>query len=291
MASNPLERAHEQAAKDTHKLGRLFHSVGSSERPNTEMLRAHKAATVALRATLGQRTNRIGSRVGSIPEIRRIMGDLRRDTKRAVMPILHDATREGHESALRQLAIYRLRVVPASQDMTEAVNAAYDVVDTTLQRREAAIVANVLAGADYGLIYGDETRQGLMLPFEIVGAAAFWIASLFWGSFSNTAGDVLGTQTKKQAVAGLDERTTDCCLRVHGQVVDFSAKFHLTGTPRFLDDIDWPPFHWYCRTSGALYLERYDDGITQRMRDSADIILAERARGRKKERHPASATI
>ncbi len=51
------------------------------------------------------------------------------------------------------------------------------------------------------------------------------------------------------AVAVIDNRTTDCCQRVHGQVQPLDQPFVLTGEPRFADRMQWPGFHWRCRTS------------------------------------------
>jgi hypothetical protein len=65
--------------------------------------------------------------------------------------------------------------------------------------------------------------------------------------------------------------------------------FHLIGTPRFADHVDWTPFHWRCRTSVALYLPGYDTGITEAMRESARGIMAERAAGGSGDRDPANA--
>ncbi len=67
--------------------------------------------------------------------------------------------------------------------------------------------------------------------------------------------------------------------------------FHLEGTPRFADELDWSPFHYYCRTSIALYLPEYDDGITARMQLSASTVLEERANGIWQDRDPADAFI
>lgn len=89
---------------------------------------------------------------------------------------------------------------------------------------------------------------------------------------------------QKQAIATIDERTTDCCLQVHGQIQPLDEPFQLSGTPRYADEIQDPPFHWYCRTSEALYHEAFEEvGIpTSKMRDAADAELQarERTKGR-----------
>jgi hypothetical protein len=78
-------------------------------------------------------------------------------------------------------------------------------------------------------------------------------------------------------------------LQVHGQIQPLDKPFRLTGTPRYADEMDWPAFHWYCRTSGVLYQEQYDDGLTERMRNGARTILNERADGIFIDRYPVDA--
>lgn len=98
---------------------------------------------------------------------------------------------------------------------------------------------------------------------------------------------------KKQAVATIDDRTTDCCLRVHGQIQPLDEPFQLTGTPRYADEVQDPPFHWYCRTAEALYHEEFEEfGIpTSKMQDAAEAELEARERTKTREViYPSHAT-
>lgn len=61
-----------------------------------------------------------------------------------------------------------------------------------------------------------------------------------------------------QAIAAIDQNTTDCCLQVHGQIQPLDKPFILYGTPRFADKLDSPPFHWNCRTATSLYTQRME---------------------------------
>lgn len=60
----------------------------------------------------------------------------------------------------------------------------------------------------------------------------------------------------KMAMAVIDRRTTNCCLRVHGQIQPNNKPFILTGYPSFDSKMMQPPFHWNCRTSVITYVDR-----------------------------------
>jgi hypothetical protein len=101
-----------------------------------------------------------------------------------------------------------------------------------------------------------------------------------------------GERWKKQCIAAIDERTTDCCLQAHGQIVDLDAPFKLTGEPRFSDEQQNPPFHWYCRTATSLWVEEFEQvgTTTADMRDAARAEITARQDGSRVEIHPAHAT-
>jgi len=136
------------------------------------------------------------------------------------------------------------------------------------------------------LVLGDGTRLGLLQPAPVVREAANWVTrtqALAWaaglGGVLRRAGTAPG-EFLKQAVAAVDERTTETCLRVHGQVTAMGGEFRLTGTPRFADRMAAPPFHWFCRTATALVrAEDADDELTREMRQAAgaEIVARERA--------------
>jgi hypothetical protein len=94
------------------------------------------------------------------------------------------------------------------------------------------------------------------------GGAALGVAmsQAAWGTANGARGIVYRTAAqrtsivyRKQAIAAIDRRTTSCCLRVHGQIVDLDDPFTLSGTPRYADQMQNPPFHSRCRTSIVLY--------------------------------------
>jgi hypothetical protein len=112
------------------------------------------------------------------------------------------------------------------------------------------------------------------------------------GTYYNAGQSQAGQRWQKQAIAAIDERTTDCCLQVHGQTQELNTPFLLTGTPRYSDHIQHPPFHWYCRTGESLWIEEFEqEGVTTpEMRDAAQAELTARQDGSRKEIHPAHAT-
>ncbi len=86
-----------------------------------------------------------------------------------------------------------------------------------------------------------------------------------------------GTQVQRQAIAAISPETTDCCLRVHGQIRDVDEPFELTGSPRFADRMLHPSFHWNCRTSIAMYHPIFEQSYpTSTMRDMARAELQRR---------------
>lgn len=86
-------------------------------------------------------------------------------------------------------------------------------------------------------------------------------------------------EVRKQAVAVISGNTTDCCLRVHGQIVDVDQPFELTGTPRFADRLMHSPFHWGCRTAITMWHPRFESGglTTANMTTSAQAELRKRS--------------
>lgn len=90
-------------------------------------------------------------------------------------------------------------------------------------------------------------------------------------------------EIRKQAIAAIGGNTTDCCLRVHGQIQPVDKPFKLTGSPRFADEMQYCPFHWRCRTSISMYHPMFEQSglTTASMRASAAAQLAKNNRDTK----------
>ena len=86
---------------------------------------------------------------------------------------------------------------------------------------------------------------------------------LFWTAAMSGLG-ILHSQTEEQSGVKLekalritrDERTTETCLRVAKQRQPIGKPFRLTGSPRFSDEMQRPPFHHRCRTVPRLVIAR-----------------------------------
>lgn len=285
MATNPLEKSIRSAVRANDVIGDLFAAIGTADHPRGFVPSSYRQARRALKTALGEENQ--------ILALSDVFSSLRRTLEMESRSLLADAHATGLEEAARQLRFYGVETNPDPASVASlAQTAALDAVLAKLAAQEAAARAQVLTGAEPAQIIGDDERTGTLRPSDISAALATWAAVMVWAAFSEwvkrypSPGNV---RYKKQVVAALDNRTTECCLKAHGQVKPLDTPFDLTGEPRFADRLDWTPFHWYCRTSIALYLPDYDLGLTERMTNSAKTILNERAAGIYRDRHPADA--
>ena len=280
---NPLKAAIKSGIRMNDRVGDLFAKIGSSSHPRGDVYLDYRNTRLALEAALGKES--------PLPAVRDVLRNLRRQLQSDVGNVMNDAVLLGQDESLRQMRFYQVRP-RGSVRLTEQTYTAVEAVMAKYTAQEAAITALVLSGADPLEIIGDDTRSGILSVGDIAGAAAYWGTFLVWNAFDSQVEEVQQTEQvrfMKQAVAALDARTTDCCLRVHGQIRELDEPFHLTGTPRYADYQDWPGFHWYCRTSGVLYQEEFDEGLTDKMRDGAQFFMREREKGNTPDNYPVDA--
>lgn len=281
--TNPLLQSIRSAVDMNEKLSTMFTRAGSISENKGYIVRAYRNANRALSTAL-QETNRQSA-------VREVVQELRVSVNTGLRDSLQASVEAGVEESARQLRFYGIETEPEySMGLSEQVDTAINAVMAQLDAQDATIQALLLSDIDDTLITGDDSRQGVLKPGDILPAASYWIAALLWDSFSwwsKYNGRNLSFQ--KQVVAALDGRTTDCCLRAHGQIVPLDGQFHLTGTPRFSDRLSWTPFHWSCRSAVTLYLPDFDDGFTQKMIDGAKYVLAQRKLGKNPDQHPADA--
>lgn len=281
-STNPLRLAIRQAKQDQETLRTLFDELGNKEKPNTRILASYRTARRGLALALKEK-NRNMRRSMVYDLFSALKGSVKNETKQ----VLERSTRLGKISATNQLSYYQTNLIDYNPNR-ESIDSANQAISRGLDTQESAIMALIESGASEALILGDKERVGALRPMELITAAALYATLIYWQSFSEVA-QANNWKAQKQAIAGLDERTTECCLLAHAQIVNFEGMFKLVGTPRYADELPWTPFHRWCRTSIALYNHNYEDGITQIMRDGADRILEEREAGGSGYRHPASA--
>jgi hypothetical protein len=276
MAFNPLERSIKSAEKVGDEIRDSFARFGTAAHPRGFVLSAYRNAGRGITQALKEDHPQ--------PAVQEVMRGLRVQLQADIRTELADMQALGGEEASRQLSFYGAQQpgisnpIGLSTQLDNAMAAILSLVDA----QTLVIRALVTSQAEL------EQILAVLRAQNVISSSSYWSAKLAWDAFAFKV-EQQPRQFSKQAIAGLDERTTDCCLRVHGQVVPLNGKFSLTGFPRFADKMDWSPFHWYCRTSVALYLPAFDNGLTAAMRDGADQILRERAAGGSGHRHPADA--
>lgn len=286
--ANPLLFSIRQAERDNRKLKSLFgRSIGSKAKPRGAILSAYRQGRRQIAQLLKGNASDI--------EVSNALSDFSLNVSVIIDDAVRQAIELGRASSVAQLAAYAdegvsflaSRQSPNLQLFTASPRAAIE--------RQMTVIRGLLASnASIEEIVGDDVRLGVMQPAPVQRDTANFTAIAAAAGFSYWLN---GSQPEtrpqsvfmKQAIAGIDERTTDCCLRVHGQVQPIDKPFELRGTPRYADKVQNPPFHNYCRTSTALYMEQWDDGLTEQMRQAARLETEARDKANYKAPHPANA--
>ena len=287
--ANPLKQSIAQAGRDSRAMADIFGRLGNTAHPRGGVLTAYRKALRALRGALKPLEEPGGYIFRATTD--GILAGLRAEIYVHIDEALQAGANAGYLSAERQLSYYDIPSRAINIGII-SVAPAIDAVMGEVDRQIDAARSMLMVGAALTLILGDRTRQGILRPAPVVRDAARWIAAIRARAFTRTVQESSSAgagRFQKQAIAALDERTTECCLNVHGQIVDLDKPFHLTGTPRYADYIDAPPFHDWCRTAVVLYRSEYDEGLTEEMRAAARKIKEERAAGGTGARHPAHA--
>ena len=286
--ANPYHAALAEARRDTRFLDVLFaRYIGTALHPRGRILSVYRAARAAL-----DRALREGNRIA--------IADALEVLRYALLGIggeaMGRAVARGQASMETQVEAYNRDARPMElarhrPDLQPLLSGWMSEFERQLAQVEAA-----RALGEDGRIVGDEDRLGILQPAPVARGAAGWFASaLALGAIAWVTGRPeekreVEPEVQKQVIAAIDERTTDCCLRAHGQLQPFSKPFELVGTPRYADKMEWTPFHDWCRTSICMYREQYEDGTTGQMRDAARAeVVAREETGERVEIHPATA--
>ena len=275
------------AERTTRDLRALFgRALGTNEHPRGRILAAYRNAHRALRDVF--RRARGAQAMG---EAREVLTALRRDVQDAGTGALDAAIAIGRRQAEVERQVWELDPLDPTTPNTRAM---MDGWLSTVDGQTAFAMAVIATEGDPALILGSETRTGRLRASDTTRAGAHWIAAAAMGALWVS---LQGPQERskmtydKQVIATIDERTTDCCLQAHGQIVPFDSDFRLTGTPRYADEMDWSPFHDYCRTSIAMVPSALpEDDLTRQMRDAARAeLMAREETGELVEIHPSHA--
>lgn len=261
-------RAIAEAERSAKALKAQFDKLGNTQHPRGRVLNAYRQATRAIRGSNGSQM-----------ALMEILAELRATLTVIAQDTLWEAAQRGTAQARAQTALYGL---PSSlEGYTPISELAAWLATFDVQR--ASVLALASAGRpDIAAIVGDASRVGILSPAPVIRDGARWLAATTVTSAAvATLGSIDRSNARgefgKQAIAAIDERTTDCCLRAHGQVVPIDGQFTLTGTPRYADKMSDPPFHWYCRTATALVrMREAGDRFTQEMQDAGRAELAAR---------------
>lgn len=279
--ANPHAVAIQKAERLTANLYDLFaRYLGNTDHPRGRMLSAYRRTRRQLEALLRTKSSRL--------DILALARDHRAQVERIGREALDNAVLAGIEQMKPQAEAYGVTAKGYFYDSSALLSAWMADVD----RQIAALAAMLNTPDPKTAILGDSTRMGLWTPAPVTRGGARWLATAAnVGGLVWLAGpEAQGVDTYYlQAVAALDENTTDCCLRVHGQTIPIAGQFHLTGTPRFADYLPNPPFHWHCRTATALVHEAdIGDVLTRQMQAAAKAELVARIEtGKRQEIHPA----
>lgn len=278
MPPNPLLASVKRAEFDNRFLLRQFRrEVGRQDAPRGRVLAAYRKARRDVRRVLAADEPLTAVRIGEVTR------SLRSELNTIAGNVVGQSAGRGQDSATHQLAAYGesgVNFAPLAEapDVAQLQAAAMEPTIAQLRQIERAAI---LGQTD--LILGDDdTSLGLLTPsqtqtdFERWSTAALALGFSAW-LFGRDNRGAKDSPFKKQAIAAIDERTTQTCIRVHGQIQDFNDPFILTGEPRFARKMQAPPFHWRCRTTSALYQDTFDLGLTERMRDAA------RAEGKRRD--------
>lgn len=296
--------AHERAVKNALDTGddiqKLFDRLGSGDHPRGKI-------TTLYRSFIAE----ITPHLDNPPVVREMLRTFKTRLTIAFAEIFDDAVTVGASRAERDIArndIVENPLLFPDPLVSSLTQPARDAIAAAADAQINAIYAQLAMGRDPVSIIGDDGRVGLLTPAQLLRVGKRLVAELvssardqrlkaaFAGGDMGIGGLILPSSNavakievyKRQAIAAIDERTTDCCLRVNGQVVGVDELFRLTGTPRYADKMADPPFHDYCRTSVALVHEDdIDDRMTSDMKKAAIAEIEAREDGSRAEIHPA----
>lgn len=273
MARNALEVSIAAAERANKQLAKITARLGTKAHPRGRILAAYNKARRELKQVLDNPVNGNVRRA----EVSRILQTLESEVQAATLEALQSGAGVGNMLATTELDAYGIPV-PLEAIPFELVGLETASIMDAFNAQRGSVLALIAAGVLSNLIVGDRQRQGVLRPAPIirrVSDASTLVANTTSEQMRQDSD--LDTRFQRQAIAAIDGRTTETCLRVHGQIVGLDEPFRLTGTPRFADTMLKPPFHNFCRTVDVIYQAELDTtGITQNLRSLARDELGRR---------------
>lgn len=271
--ANPHERVIKAALKTNADIHKLFGKIGTREHPRGAIINAYRQARKAIPGALDNQATLLA-----------IFNELRQQTGIEVRAILRAAQDIGATQAGKEIAAWDLPdplgVLTRLQEIENAVASVESVVDDQA-RSVLALAATGRLEEEQAI--GDGTRLGIVTPTPATRETSTWVTVVVFSAWLSVITQSLRQAHKedefqRQLIANTgDDRTTETCLRAHGQVVGLDEKFTLTGQPRYANKMFGVPFHDYCRSSVVLvHREFTDDDLTVSMRDAAKARLKAR---------------
>jgi hypothetical protein len=260
-----LEKAAKVADATSEKLKKAFRRYGSGN-PRAPIPTAYRVANRAIARAVAD---------GDLFAVRDALATLRVAVLAETQTAIAGGAQLGIDSATRQLEAHGVDAGPQSfEDEQQAAQvAAVAAVMAKFDSQAELATSLATTGANAETITGGDDRAGVLVPSAIVAAGAVWIArqeELAAAARAERAAIQHRIDFQKVAFAALDLRTTETCINVHGQVRDQDDTYTLTGTPRWADEMLYPPFHNHCRTVSMLKRRESDDSeLLAQMREDA----------------------
>ena len=299
-----MSKAHERAIQNALDTGEdinaLFDKLGSADRPRGVIMALYRSFL-----------REVEPHLDNPPVVREMLRTFKTRLTVAFTQVFEQAAIVGANRAERDIArndIVENSALLPDPILSQLTQPAREAIAAAIDAQLNAVYAQLAMGRDPVAIVGDNGRVGLLSPSSLLKIGKRIVAEMvssardqrlkaaFAGGFGNIGGLILPDANmaaktevyKRQAIAAIDERTTDCCLRVNGQVVGVDELFRLAGTPRYADKMADPPFHDYCRTSVALVHEDdIDDRMTSDMKKAAIAEIKAREDGSRVVINPA----
>ena len=220
----------------------LFNKLGSTKHPRGSIMKAYRRARLAFKSQT------------TTGEAGLILDQLMSDSTAALFQQLDAAYNMGIKSATRQLKTYGIKATATAGAGHSVKFQALEAIQGVINAQRKKILA-ALATNQRQLILGGPSRVGLLGPAPTITEARRWMTAVKHNALVDTVqetAEITGKVFYKQAVALLDDVTTETCQNVNGQIVPLTGLFILTGNPRFADRMESPQFHYNCRTEIAI---------------------------------------